>query len=570
MVLSSFCIPGFLDVTIKNMPNDLIDILLSKRGILGKEERQAFINPSYDAHMYDPYLMRDMEKAVVRLFEAMEANEKVVVYSDYDCDGIPGAVILSDLLDKCGYSNYEVYIPDRHDEGYGLHEDAVKGFIEDGVNLIITIDLGVSAKDEVLLAQSNGVDVIVTDHHLPGENISEPYAILNPKVDEYPYDMLCGSGVIFKFVQGFLIKYREYYKINEGWEKWLLDMAGLATLSDMVPLLGENRVIAYFGLQVIRKSRRPGLVELFKVVGVNQRTATEDDIAFSITPKINAASRLASPRISFDLLKTKDEREGKILAQKLGAINEERKNLVALTMKEAKKKIKEREIEDVIVVGDMDWRPGILGLVATRIMEEHKVPVFVWGSDGEGVIKGSCRSNTYGVMEIMSGAKDHLTEYGGHHGAGGFSTKKELIMDLEIALKKSIEFLKSDTNPHEILENVEIQDAITDLSKVEKKTYELLNTLAPFGHENPKPVLLFMGVTLLDVKNFGKTKEHLEIKIKDDYGESGAIAFFKTKNSFPFILEKGKKVDLFATLELSNWRGYENLRLRIIDLRESK
>ncbi len=552
------------------MPNDLIDILLAKRGVLTKEERDNFLFPSYEAGMHDPHLMRDMEKSVVRVFEAIEAKEKVVIYSDYDCDGIPGAVILSDLFDKCGFTNYEVYIPDRHDEGYGLHEEAVKKFVADGVNLIITIDLGVSAKDEVLFAQSNGVDVIVTDHHLPGDNTSEPFAMLNPKTDNYPYDMLCGSGVIFKFVQGFLFKYREYFNINDGWEKWLLDMAGLATLSDMVPLLGENRVIAYFGLKVLRKSKRPGLRELFKIVGVKQSSATEDDIAFSITPKINAASRLDSPRVAFDLLKTKDDKEGRLLAQKLGNINEERKNLVALTMKEAKKKIKERDFDEAIVIGDVSWRPGILGLVATRVMEEEKKPVFVWGGDGEGSIKGSCRSNSFGVVDIMSFAKDHLTEYGGHHGAGGFSTTKELVLELPVAINMAIKKIKEDTSSHEVLEATELHDAITDLSKVERKTYDLLNSLSPFGHENPKPVLLFLSATLSDVKHFGKSKEHLEIKIVDDFGESSAIAFFKTKDSYPFSLEKGKKIDLFATIEMSNFRGREDLRLRIVEIREAK
>ena len=551
------------------MPNDLIDILLSKRGITDPEERRKFLNPSYENGLHDPFLMRDMEKATVRVFEAMEAKEKIVIYSDYDCDGIPGAVILSDLLDICGYTNYEVYIPDRHDEGYGLHKDAVESFIKDGVTLIITIDLGISAHEEVLLANSKGVDVIITDHHLCAGDAPEAFAILNPKIDEYPYKMLCGSGVVFKFVQGFLFKYREFYKIKEGWEKWMLDMAGLATLSDMVPLLGENRTIAYFGIQVLRKSKRLGFRELLKTIKLDQGALTEDDIAFSVTPKINAASRLDTPRLSFELLKTKDPVRAKELATKLSSINDERKILVALAVKEAKKKLKAKDIGNSIVIGDPSWRPGILGLVASKILDEHKIPVFVWGSDGEGLIKGSCRSGSIGVLDIMTGAKEALVEYGGHHGAGGFATTKDLLHDLPMRIEESVKEILEKGIPDVETES-DPQDAIVDLSNVSRRTYNNIDILSPFGFENPKPIFLFSGVTVVNVKHFGKMKDHLELTLRDEYGESVAIAFFKTSDSYNFKLENGVKLDLYGTLDLSNFRGYANIRIRIVDLCLSK
>ena len=551
------------------MPSDLIDILLSKRGIVSPEEKHKFLNPSYENGLYDPFLMRDMEKAVIRLFEAISSNENIVIYSDYDCDGIPGAVILSDLLDLCGYTKYKVYIPDRHDEGYGLHKDAIDSFIKDGVNLIITIDLGISAKEEVLLANANNIDVIITDHHLSGEDLPSAYAILNPKIDEYPYKMLCGSGVVFKFIQGFLFKYREYFKIKDGAEKWMLDMAGLATLSDMVPLLDENRVIAYFGLQVLRKSRRLGLKELLKIIKLDQSTLSEDDIAFSVTPKINAASRLDTPYLSFELLKTKDPIRAKELAEKLSGINDERKILVASAVKEAKKKLKNKEVGGVIVIGNPEWRPGILGLVASKIMEEYKVPTFVWGGDGGGIIKGSCRSMSFGVVEIMNRAKDIFTEYGGHHGAGGFATTKENVHEMQSRLEQVINDISEQESSEQVLEEY-TQDAVIDLSNVSRKIYENLNILAPFGFENPKPTFLFSGVTITNVKHFGKSKDHLELTLKDDYGESVAIAFFKTSESFDLKIDKGAKIDVLGTIDLSNFRGYSNLRLRIVDLFESK
>ncbi len=235
--------------------SELLRTLLEKRGVKTEEDAEIFLNPSYERDFHDPFLMRDMEKACVRLYEAIENNEKIIIYADYDCDGIPGAVILSDLLKLLNYKNYEIYIPQRNSEGYGLNLEAIKIFAAAKVKLLITIDLGITAVAEVAQAEVDGIDVIITDHHLPQEVLPRAYAILNPKVDDpakdgasYPEKMLCGSGVMFKFVQGFLKKYAEYFKIKDGAEKWMLDMAGLATLSDMVPLLGENRAIAAFGM----------------------------------------------------------------------------------------------------------------------------------------------------------------------------------------------------------------------------------------------------------------------------------------------------------------------------------
>src|SRR3989344_4258838 len=213
---------------------ELLDTILKRRGIIGEEEREIFLNPSYKRDLHDPFLMRDMEKACVRIFEAVENKEKIVIYADYDCDGIPGAVILNDLFELVGCKNYEIYIPQRNSEGYGLNLEAIKQFAKLGVKLLITIDLGITALAEVAQAEVDGIDVIITDHHIPPEALPRAFAILNPKTDSYPEKMLCGAGVMFKFVQGFLKKYGEFYKIKEGTEKWMLDMAGLGTLSDMV------------------------------------------------------------------------------------------------------------------------------------------------------------------------------------------------------------------------------------------------------------------------------------------------------------------------------------------------
>jgi len=276
------------------MYEELTKILLENRGITDELEIDKFLNPSYETGRHDPFLMKNMEIACVRIFEATQAGEKIVIYSDYDCDGIPGAVIIYDFFVKIGYKNFEIYIPDRQIEGYGLNMEAIPEFIKNEVKLLITIDLGITAVKEVAELTVNGVDVIVTDHHIPpADGLPLAYAILNPKQDgdKYGEHMLCGAGVAFKLVEAMIFKYGEFFGISKDWEKWLLDMVGFATLSDQVPLLGENRTFAYFGLKVLRKNRRLGLARLMKDAGVDVSNITEDDIAFLLAPRINAASR---------------------------------------------------------------------------------------------------------------------------------------------------------------------------------------------------------------------------------------------------------------------------------------
>ncbi|MCX6755193.1 MAG: single-stranded-DNA-specific exonuclease RecJ, partial [Candidatus Nomurabacteria bacterium] len=443
---------------------ELLDKLLEKRGLHTKEDKESFLNPNYERDILDPFLMRDMDKSCERILSAIQKKEKILIYADYDCDGIPGAVILSDLFDKLNYKNFDVYIPQRNSEGYGLNTESVERMKEDGVKVLITIDLGITAIEEVADAQKHGIDVIVTDHHLPHAEIPKAFAILNPKCDEYPEKMLCGAGVAFKLAQGVLKfqenafrrshsvleeqdlsvrsedSFKQFPKISipDGWDKWLLDMAGLATLSDMVPLLGENRAIAYFGMKVLKKSPRPGLKALLRKTKIAQEYLTEDDIGFMITPRLNAASRMDDPRRAFELLATKDVAEGETLANHLSNINDERKNLVKSIMRDINKKFEKREHTEVIVIGNPAWKVGVLGLIAGKITDEYKRPAFVWGRDENDVIKGSCRSDgSVSVVELMTETKEHFTEFGGHEGAGGFSVHNDKIHFLENALCES-------------------------------------------------------------------------------------------------------------------------------------
>ena len=577
--------------------SELTRNLLKKRGITNTEEADVFFNPDYERDLHDPFLMKDMERACVRLYEAIDNDEKVVIYADYDCDGIPGAVILQDLLKKVGYKNYEVYIPERNSEGYGLNMTALDELRDKGVKLVITIDLGITAVAEVAQAIVYGMDVIITDHHLPKADLPRAYAILNPKVDGYPGEMLarrslgegglCGAGVIFKFVQGFIKKYGELYKIKNGAEKWMLDMAGIATLSDMVPLTGENRAISYFGMKVLRKSPRPGLQKLLAKLKIDQKYLAEDDVGFMIAPRLNAASRMDSPMRAFELLSTDDVAEAGVLVDHLTKINDERKRIVISIMKDVHKQFEIRKTEEsmksVIVVGNPGWKVGVLGLVAGKICDEYGSPVFVWGKDENDVIKGSCRSNgSVSLVELMTETKEHFLEFGGHEQAGGFSVDAEKIHFLEEAL--SLSFLRITTPSVPSLKRQGDTDLILDeeragggdfklsLSDVNMTTWRELDKFTPFGLGNPKPVFLFEGVKIESIKKFGKggSGEHLEITFSGNTDtrmhEVKAIAFFSGLDSFKTPIAEGLPVNLLATFDLSRFRGRPELRLRVVDI----
>lgn len=561
------------------MPNEveLLDLLLKNRGIT-KENREKFLNPSYEEGLYDPYMMKDMEKAVVRIFEAVEAKEKIVIYSDYDCDGIPASVMMHDFFTKIGYSNFSIYIPDRHDEGYGLHMDAIKNFIEEEVKLLITFDLGITAVDEVVEATAGGIDVIITDHHLPRQQLKQldgqasqelprAYAILNPKQDgcQYPDKMLCGAGIAFKLIQALIIKYGEYWKISKGWEKWLLDMAGIATLADQVPLLDENRVLAHYGLKVLQKGKRLGLVEIFKKAGVDITKLNEEDVTFTLAPRINAASRMADPMMAFVMLSATDAVIAKVSADNLAKINDERKIMVAHMMKDVKKTLSKREDKKVIVIGNPTWRVGVLGIIASKIAEEYKRPVFVWGTDGSDELKGSCRSwGGVNLVEIMTALPENsLMGFGGHAGAGGFSVSQTEIHFLE---ERILKVYGEDREVEAGAQNDEAE-AIINIDDITNANYSVIEKLAPYGEGNPKPKFLFKELPIYAIKEFGKEKNHLELSFINSKGKVvKAITFFKTRESYNNILNVGERINMVATFEKSTFGGKIELRLRIVDI----
>lgn len=540
---------------------ELFETLLAQRGI-SPADRDDFLNPAYEK-LHDPLLLPDMEKARERVIQAIKDGEHIAVFSDYDADGIPGAVVFDDFFKRIGYANVSFYIPHRHDEGFGLNTEAIEEIAQRGAKLLITIDCGIADIDEVAHANALGMDVIITDHHEQKDLLPPAFAVVNPKRKDskYPFDGLCGSGVAYKFIQGIMAG--ESFGVKPGMEKWSLDMVAIATLSDMVPLLGENRIFARFGLDVLRKSPRPGLAALLKKLNINQKNLTEDDIGFMITPRINAASRMGKPEDAFKLLSTREQTEAEELAAHLEKINNERKGVVAAMVKEAKSHVGQREeVPHVLVVGNPEWRPSLAGLVANSLVEEYARPVFVWGRDGDGVLKGSCRSyNGYDLCALMEGISESFLEFGGHKGAGGFSVSLEHLTTLEEKLSVALAKLDGDGSAEE-----ESQTLHVGLADVGENLWQTISQFAPFGMANEKPVLKIPQARIKSVRKFGKEGNHLEVVFNGGDREVKAISFFSSPESFNTPLEPGASVNLLANLEKSYFRDRPELRLRIVDI----
>ncbi|MFH0846173.1 MAG: single-stranded-DNA-specific exonuclease RecJ [Patescibacteria group bacterium] len=537
--------------------------LLFYRDIKTQKEAEIFLNPNYEKGLFDPFLIKGMDVAVERILKAINLGEKILIFSDYDADGIPGAVILNDFLKKIGFFNFEVHIPNRLKTGYGFKKEILEAY-KDSIQLIITIDSGITDVEAVEEANRLGMEVIITDHHQVNGKLPPALAILNSKQsdDNYPDDMLCGAGVVFKLISALISKGN--FNLVEGWEKWLLDMVALATIADMVPLKNENRILALFGLKVMRKSRRFGLQKLLKKAWIKPEQLVDEDISFVLAPRINAASRISDPRIAFDLLATEDEVEAGRLADELDKLNNKRKTLVATAVREAKRKILKRDLKDVVVIGNPDWNVGISGLIASSLEGDYSRPVFVWGTDEDGKYCGSCRAKNLDLIELMNTVeKEVFTHIGGHKMAAGFGVADEQIYFLEEKLLQAFEKIKDKKIEEEIF-----VDKNMVLDEVNLDNFKLIEKLAPFGIGNSKPLFLFENVEIMDMRIFGKTNNHLELVFKNSKGgRIKAIQFFSEfVKELECSLKLGQKINFLAHIEKDNFSRNKELRLRIISI----
>ena len=455
------------------------------------------------------------------------------------------------------------YIPDRHADGFGFHANSISGLKEKDVGLIITVDCGIANNEGVSAAEDAGIDVIITDHHeAPGE-LPKAFAILNPMQPDcgYPFKGLCGAGVVFKLVQA--LQQKSVLRLPEGQEKWLLDLVAVATIADMVPLTGENRIFANFGLKVLQKTRRLGLRALLDALRLgNGNGVSEDDVSFSIAPRINAASRMGEARLAYDLLATENEKEAIALAHELEQVNNSRKGVVASIIKEAHSRIEEGNLaeKEILVLGSTHWRPSLLGLVATNLVEKYNVPVFLWGEDGSGEIRGSCRGNgTVSMHELMKATNGNFLQFGGHREAGGFTVVKEKIHHLaDVLIKAKEKLLSKDKESGSA-------DAVISLTDINNHFLKSLFSLRPFGLANEKPLFHFPKTWADESKMFGKNSEHLEIIFSQGNSRARAIKFF-AGDSFKNRADGGS-IDIFGHIEEDPFRGRDAWRVRIVEIK---
>lgn len=563
--------------------SSLILQLLYNRGLATQETIDEFFSPDYKDGIHDPYLMKGMEKAVKRISKAIEKGEKILVYGDYDADGVTSSVLLIKTLKFLEAKEVSVYIPDRAKEGYGLNEEAVEQIKKTGVTLIVTVDCGVASWKEVDLANELGIDVVITDHHWVPEKLPKSLAIINPKQedDKYPFKNLAGVGVAFKLAQALLSqknteKSSGDSKINVSFEKWLLDLVAVGTVADSVPLLGENRTLLTYGLIVLGKTKNIGLSELIKKIKTTKSSSSgkdqplkidSDTIGYQISPRINAAGRMDHANTSFELLITESIQEAQGLVASLEILNAQRQSLTEKIIKQIRERVGKDPKEKIIFEGDSSWPIGILGLIAGKLANEYSRPVFIYNK-GEDFSGGSCRSiPSFSVIEALNRCRSLFTEFGGHKGAAGFKVENKNLEKLKIEIEKiAAEEIKSE----ELAPTIEIDTEI-ETKNINWEFFEEVEKIAPYGEANPEPVFLLRNMNVIEMRTVGNGEKHLKLRLessKEKGRKFNAIGF-----NFGEWLNKlkiGGTIDIVFTLTANRWNGSCNLEFKIVDLKTTK
>ena len=540
------------------MAEGVIEKILLKRGI-PSSNHDEFLNPNYDTTRHDPFLLPDMRVAVDRIKTARKNNEKVVIYGDYDIDGVCATVILADALKQFGM-NIETYTPDRFTEGYGLNADALKAIAKTGATLVITVDCGSLSADEIKMAKKIKLDVIVTDHHAVGEELPPAIAVINPhRADsKYPFSDLAGCGVAFKLVQALQTEFDE---LSLGHEKWLLDLVALGTVCDIVPLLDENRNDVYWGLEVLKKTRRPGLRALMAVAKVTANELDSRKIGFVLGPRLNASGRMETAQYALELLMTDKPERALELAQKLDNMNRDRRIEQNRIFDEACKILNAQKLDDVIIVGNDDWNEGVIGIVASKIQEKYGRPAFVLHI-GENEAKGSGRSfGDFNLAEAIAVTKDHLIRGGGHAAAGGISIKTAKIDDWKIAMNDYYRKLELKNQAKYLLPSEDL--AMEKLTEIDVNLIHELAKLEPFGMGNERPIFKLDNLHSKYVDRIGADKRHLKLTVTDGDRMIKLLAFDPPENWF---INQDEKINLWVNLEINEWQGSQTVEGRILRL----
>lgn len=553
------------DAAIKPQPEEvqlpgLILDLLKKRGYTSAEEIKRFLEPDYTQDLADPYLMKGMDAAVKRIISAIKHKQAVVVYGDYDVDGVSATTLMMELLEIHGLKP-TAYIPNRYDEGYGINREALAKLKEQGADLVISVDCGITSVAEAKWARQNKLDLIITDHHEVPEITPEAVAVINPHQpgDDYPFKQLAGVGVAFAVARA--LQQRTGLPLA-GQEKWMLDLVSLGTVCDVMPLVGENRTMVKFGLVVLRKTRRVGLVALAQSAGLTLSDVRAYHLGFVLGPRLNAAGRLEHALSSLELLRITDPLEAQRLAFKLEELNHQRQLEQARVLSEADALAASHGDDPVLVLSDSSWPHGVVGIVASKLAEKWQKPTLLLQEMGE-LAKGSGRSaRTYNLIEGLQASRDLFTKLGGHNFAAGFTLPVTNIPLLRQSLGAHFESL-SETLPDQSQREAELE--LEDIGEVTWDMYSVLGQLEPFGSGNPQPVFGASNLKLINAHAIGSAKQHLKLKLA---GPSGLVfegIGFNIAEKYP-NLRTGQFVDAVFYIEKNEFNGRSQLQLVLLHL----
>ena len=524
--------------------------LLYSRGVKDQEALSHFLTPTLD-DLHDPYLLHDMDKAVERIRRAIEDGEFILIYGDYDADGMTSASIVKESLEQLG-AEVAVYLPNRFTDGYGPNASVYKYFIEQqGISLIVTVDNGVAGHEAIDLAQSMGVDVIVTDHHSMPEVLPDAYAIVHPEHPDadYPFKHLAGCGVAFKLACALL----------EEVQVELLDLVAIGTIADMVSLTDENRIMVQYGLEVLRNTQRMGLQEMFNIAGIARNDVTEETVGFQLAPRLNALGRLDDPNPAIDLLTGFDDEEAHDIALMIHEKNEERKEIVQAIYQEAKAMVD--PAKKVQILAKEGWNPGVLGIVAGRLLEELGQTVIVLNLE-DGRAKGSARSiEALDIFEALDSHRNLFIAFGGHAGAAGMTLEADKLD----ALSEVLESYVLDKGLDATTKNNLSLDEELDLEALTIDVVKNFERLAPFGMDNQKPVFYIRDFQIENARAMGASNAHLKLKIFRGTSNFEVVAFGKGSLAAEFSQAKG--LELAVTLSVNQWNGQTTLQLMMVDAR---
>ena len=546
------------EIKSKYKVNQLLATILANRNILKEEDIRLFLNPTRN-DFYNPFLITDMDIAVNRIIKAIENKENITIYGDYDVDGITSITVLKSFLNDIGVET-NTYIPNRLIEGYGLNKEAIDKISKKGCNLMITVDCGISAIEEIEYANSLGIETIITDHHEAGNEIPKAIAVIDNKRKDskYPFRELAGVGVVFKLIQaiGITLKLKE-----ESYLKYL-DIVCIGTISDIVPLVDENRVIAKLGLLLVAQTKNIGLKSIINSSGYNK--IDSNTISFGVAPRINACGRMGKAEEALELFLSKDKNEVNELTNKLNEHNRKRQETEKAIFENALEKIKAEHLDEnkAIIVGGENWHHGVIGIVSSKITEMYFKPSILLSFEEDGIGKGSGRSIPgFDLHEALMKCSDTIEKFGGHSMAVGITVKKD---NLE-KFKKEFEQIATQSKIDEIIPIINI-DAKVDLSDIDKEMVESLKQLEPFGEANKMPVFAFKNLKIDSIRALSEGK-HLKLTLKDNNYIINAIGF-----NIGYLANEyriGDKIDVAGVLEINTFNGVDNLQINIKDIMKS-